>query len=237
MGRKSLGGFIVGSKLGVLKIAAKKSGLSFDEYMDRVNSGLKRCTKCNEWKNKTEFNKDQSRGDGLSAKCISCTYQRQMDGPTKRERRLYLQNGLAWCRDCKSWLNASEVKRGRCKKHWAEYARTRYSNDERFRLERLQHAKSHKRNIFPIPPDIQIELLEEFNGRCAYCLNPATTWDHIVSIAEGGNSTPGNVVPCCLSCNSSKKAQNLYEWLDKKDKRDLHPKLLDILSLAHCVPY
>lgn len=56
-------------------------------------------------------------------------------------------------------------------------------------------------------------ILEEFDGLCAYCDREATTWDHVVPIAEGGRTTPGNVVPACAPCNSSKGKRHVFAWL------------------------
>jgi 5-methylcytosine-specific restriction protein A len=45
-------------------------------------------------------------------------------------------------------------------------------------------------------------------GICHYCQNRFAphklTMDHIVPLARGGTTTPGNVVPACLSCNRQK---------------------------------
>ena len=41
----------MGSKTGVLKIAAKRIGLSFDEYLQKIENE-KRCTKCKTWEKK-----------------------------------------------------------------------------------------------------------------------------------------------------------------------------------------
>lgn len=45
-------------------------------------------------------------------------------------------------------------------------------------------------------------------GLCHYCgqkFSPRQlTMDHIVPLARGGTSTPGNVVPACRNCNRSK---------------------------------
>jgi 5-methylcytosine-specific restriction protein A len=53
--------------------------------------------------------------------------------------------------------------------------------------------------------------LEKRNsGRCYYCkgvFSPKDlTMDHIVPLARGGATTPGNVVAACLPCNRSKDA-------------------------------
>ena len=46
-------------------------------------------------------------------------------------------------------------------------------------------------------------------GVCHYCqkkfLPCNLTLDHVVPLARGGASTPGNMVPACKSCNQSKK--------------------------------
>jgi 5-methylcytosine-specific restriction endonuclease McrA len=37
--------------------------------------------------------------------------------------------------------------------------------------------------------------------------------DHIVPLAQGGKSTPGNVVPSCKVCNNLKRDMTAVEWL------------------------
>jgi hypothetical protein len=233
----------MGSKVGADKIAAKRLGLSYEEYLSKVNSGLKWCTLCKSWKPTSEFNKDISRSDGLACKCRSCNYvsksSRPRSGPSLPERRKMLSQGFKWCRYCKQWLPSVIItKNGICKTHAAEYARKRYSESEDVRLNRRQHSYSRKRNVYPIPAWVQRELLQKFSGKCAYCQQPATTWDHIVPVAKGGNSVPGNVVPCCQSCNSSKKDTDLFDWLDKNaDRLNPHPELPEMLALLHCALY
>ena len=58
-------------------------------------------------------------------------------------------------------------------------------------------------------------------GVCHYCRRriPARelTMDHVVSIARGGRSVRGNVVPCCKDCNSRKNHLLPSEWQDYLD--------------------
>lgn len=226
----------MGSKIGSMKVAAKRIGISYEKYIQLIDSGYKWCTKCRSWKSVKEFGRDSTRSDGLDAKCFSCRSTTK-SGPTKRERKIKLESNLSWCNKCQKWLPSEQIKGGQCKLHRAEYARLRYHNDYKHRLERKQHSHSRKRQLFPIPSYIQEEILAKFDGRCAYCFNAATTWDHVVPVSRGGNSTPGNIIPCCQSCNSSKKDRDLYEWIETKDINTLHPDLLDILALAECVRY
>lgn len=66
------------TKDGAIKAAAKKAGLSIEEFLARREAGLKKCTICKKWKSLDNFCIDRSRGDGLSAKCVDC---RTVDNP------------------------------------------------------------------------------------------------------------------------------------------------------------
>ena len=47
---------------------------------------------------------------------------------------------------------------------------------------------------------------------CTYCGRPADAWDHIFPSSRGGDDGPGNRVPACTSCNSSKGDDTPEEW-------------------------
>ena len=63
--------------------AAKRIGISVDEYLSHRVSGEKWCTACKAWHLEQEFGKDLTRGDGLSASCLSSRHVRKR---TKRTR-------------------------------------------------------------------------------------------------------------------------------------------------------
>lgn len=58
-----------------------------------------------------------------------------------------------------------------------------------------------------------------FDHRCCYCgvSVPNLTKDHIVPLKQGGKLNRENVVPCCGSCNSSKKDNDLIDWYQKQE--------------------
>lgn len=60
----------------------------------------------------------------------------------------------------------------------------------------------------------QVQNLKElFNNQCAYCeKNSLLTLDHFVPFSKGGPDCLGNLIPACLSCNSSKRDRNPEEW-------------------------
>ena len=54
-----------------------------------------------------------------------------------------------------------------------------------------------------------LNLLEEYNYRCAYCgvefeVENMPTRDHVIPISKGGDNTKDNIVPACRSCNCRK---------------------------------
>jgi 5-methylcytosine-specific restriction endonuclease McrA len=71
----------MGSRLGTQKVAAKRVGLTLEEYRDRVSAGLTRCWRCKFWKPYAAFCLDQSRSSGRAAWCNDCRRQ-----PAKQAR-------------------------------------------------------------------------------------------------------------------------------------------------------
>lgn len=61
-------------------------------------------------------------------------------------------------------------------------------------------------------------LLERYEGMCAYCqTNPAESRDHIIPISRKGTDYIENILPACLTCNKSRGAKPLLDWLREKD--------------------
>lgn len=61
------------------------------------------------------------------------------------------------------------------------------------------------------------ELLEAYDGRCAYCGDEATQKDHVHPIARDGSDDIGNIAPACGPCNMSKGVLTLDEWRGRDD--------------------
>lgn len=62
------------------------------------------------------------------------------------------------------------------------------------------------------------------SGLCHYCQKKFSfkelTMDHIVPLARGGTTTPGNVVPCCAECNKKKNVETPVDTLLSERKHD-----------------
>jgi hypothetical protein len=57
------------------------------------------------------------------------------------------------------------------------------------------------------------QIKSYFNNKCCYCGKEAKlTQDHFIPLSKDGEYTHNNIVPCCLSCNSSKNEKDFFEW-------------------------
>jgi 5-methylcytosine-specific restriction endonuclease McrA len=54
---------------------------------------------------------------------------------------------------------------------------------------------------------IRLAILARDERTCAWCGGEANTVDHLLARAEGGTNEPGNLVACCVTCNSRRGAQ------------------------------
>jgi 5-methylcytosine-specific restriction endonuclease McrA len=82
-------------------------------------------------------------------------------------------------------------------------------------LRRLKRVRRKELGVIDLTTQEWLEVLECFDYCCAYCFQSGVglTQDHVVPISKGGNHTKSNVVPACVTCNSSKHARDLNSWL------------------------
>lgn len=206
----------MGSKLGVAKIAAARLGISFFDYCMIRAAGFKHCMECREWRPESRFSIDALRGDDRKATCMYC--ESTSKGPIRYERERRRIVGEGWCRKCKEWFtDKSAARYGICQKCVNRDRRERYAADPEFKSHLQSIVYQRKRNVDSVPAHAAAFYLELFEGRCAYCDKAqATTWDHITAVSRGGKTTPGNIVPACHSCNSSKGNKDVHEWIAEK---------------------
>lgn len=77
-----------------------------------------------------------------------------------------------------------------------------------------------------------------FNGKCCYCGNYAKmTKDHVKPLNTGGTLTVDNVIPCCKSCNSSKKDNEMLSWYQAQPFYDKYrvQKIFDYIEFVNCM--
>ncbi len=67
-----------------------------------------------------------------------------------------------------------------------------------------------------IPSHIRAAVWNKTGGNCWYCKKPTTPYDdfqvdHVIPVSKGGVNRIDNLVPCCKSCNSTKRASTGFE--------------------------
>lgn len=227
------------TKAGALKVAAQRVGLSALEYSQKCADGLKRCTECKSWQKTAKFGLDKSRFDGLTSRCSVCKGKRastakrnfgRLSSPGKKERKQKLAQGEEWCRGCRNWFEVGHnaLNKGACRntincerKDWYQRSNA---------LKNYQYMR--KRKVGTLTKKQETELMEIFDGKCVYCqVAVASTFDHVVPVTKGGKTDFFNMVPACVSCNSSKYNRHVDVWLRQK-KWKMSPLLLKHLELG-----
>lgn len=58
-----------------------------------------------------------------------------------------------------------------------------------------------------------------FDNKCAYCgaSSDVLSQDHFIPLSKGGSYTKDNIIPACISCNSSKSDTDFKEWFTKQE--------------------
>lgn len=114
----------------------------------------------------------------------------------------------------KTWRVTSESREDRR----ARGERHRQGNLQKFAdKERIRRAKKRANGGSYRVTDWR-RLVNRFGGLCAYCRHSkATTADHVIPLNRGGSNYIGNILPACVSCNSSKQDKLLIEWRVKRD--------------------
>lgn len=97
------------------------------------------------------------------------------------------------------------------------YKRTyKKENREYFRM----HNNKRKALKKKLPNTLSAEQWEmiknDFNNKCAYCGQALPlAQEHFIPLSKGGEFTINNIIPACVSCNSSKWNNDFFEWYPK----------------------
>ena len=73
---------------GAIKVAAKRIGISTEEYRAHIYAGQKFCITCRYWHPRNEFSMDASRSDGLHPSCRASRNRRARQQYEPRDRDL-----------------------------------------------------------------------------------------------------------------------------------------------------
>ncbi len=192
----------------------------------------RRCSKCLQWKEPSEFHRDRTKLSGLKSQCKDCQNRYKLQYRTRRRaqryarlRRIYMQ---LWMRKASRRVRLDRTPGFR---RWCQKSQTRRQAYLSSYLRRwhVQHREASRvwYQDSPEIPTVQRQarrasaarvavnaldsmewkwLLDLFGHRCAYCGQPSDylTPDHVVPLSRGGRNVLSNIVPACRACNSRK---------------------------------
>lgn len=112
---------------------------------------------------------------------------------------------------------AERARYRRCRERvLAKVARYRQRHPDRVRTRNINQ-KAKRRNVPGRHTTAEwTAVLSSYHGLCVYCYGAATTRDHVVAIAAGGDNTIGNLAPACMTCNASKGDEPLVKWMVRR---------------------
>jgi hypothetical protein len=60
-------------------------------------------------------------------------------------------------------------------------------------------------------------IYEDWDYKCGYCGDKATSLDHIIPRFKSGSSNRNNLIPCCRRCNTNKASSPMETWYKQQD--------------------
>ena len=160
-------------------------------YSVKPKTGYKICGLCGgEFPATLEyFRKKQSGKNGLTGRCRKCLGD--------INKKYYEDNKEAFSRKVNEWKlknrdKVKEISKG-------------YQQRRRSKMKKIQYSLSVKE---------WQQIKDFFNHCCAYCGKPSKrlTQEHFIPVSRHGEYTKHNIIPACLSCNSSKNNKSFEEW-------------------------
>jgi 5-methylcytosine-specific restriction endonuclease McrA len=200
-----------------------KSTRRFD--MDSIT---KKCAKCGEWKNKSDFYKNKARKSGLSEQCKACVLDRQTIY-AEQHREQERQRAQKWREDNpeknlemkRKYRNAHLEDERQRTRNWVQINLDRvkelnkrwYKEHQEWVIEKHHRRRAREKNGGNFTADEWREVKEKYNHTCLRCgkMEPEIklTPDHVLPLSKGGLNVIENIQPLCFSCNSSKRAKHI----------------------------
>lgn len=177
----------------------------------------KQCNKCGISKPLTEFSHVSKNKDGFHNSCKIC-YAEYMKIWSRKNSEKVNARALAYHHKNKKalnekrrirWHKSDKSKNAEISKKW------KAANPEQNKLLKLR-GNQKRRARLAVVDNYWIsskEIRAILKLPCFYCgVSNKITLDHVVPISRGGSNGIGNIVPACITCNTTKKDRFIMEW-------------------------
>jgi 5-methylcytosine-specific restriction endonuclease McrA len=203
---------------------------------------LKRCSKCGEFKEICQFNKQQNGKYGVGSECKECRkiyrhehYLKNKEKTKEQVIKYRLEHPVWYKRMQKEYRNSENGRiniKSSHDKYWhsergievRKQKNKRYNASEKGKIRDAN--KHHKRRVQKqmtqlserISLDQWTHIIKLQNNKCAMCGRKFSddlkpTMDHIVPLSKGGMHNSVNIQALCNSCNSAKCASLSKEYI------------------------
>lgn len=176
---------------------------------------MKKCPGCEDDKPESAFAVDKTRRSGLQSYCRVCVSERRKPATKKKLRAMrvhYHANvdvSRARVRDSYIRNQAKRIERMRAWRkanpelHRAAVAAWRKAHSEEVRVMNQNRRAREANAPGSYTLDEWLEVVQKYDGRCAYCgRRKKLTVHHVQPISKGGTNFAANLVPACINCNS-----------------------------------
>lgn len=167
------------------------------ERQDRINNPKKYAVYSKKYYNKI---KDTEEYKSKQKKWWESYYNRHQDKLVKKQRERYKNDPKKYIKITKEYQSTPKgqlsVKRNNHKRRERERNSLNWFTEKDW-----------------------IRCIEHFNNECCYCgaVVDKPTMEHFIPLSKGGEFSPKNILPACLSCNSSKHVNSFEEWYPRQD--------------------
>ncbi len=190
-----------------------------------MNSITKKCTKCGETKEFSEFNKAKLGKDGLRSICRKCHnsdnkkwIKENRDKNNKAKRTYYYKHIKKVLAAAKDYIFRNKEFVSKKRREYNQNNRgkrleteRKYINEHPGYVTKKRHNRRarEKNSEGKITAKQWQDLCSFYGNQCLCCGRKEIklTLDHVVPLKLGGKNIISNVQPLCLSCNSRKGAR------------------------------
>lgn len=150
-----------------------------------------------------------------------CYYESHKELAKKQRRLRYIANKERSAEQSYRWREQHPERSREIQRRWARRnpdkkreATLRWRKEHPGKVREQWRRRAARKAGAMIEPVDEAFIYERGRYACVYCSGPLNlTLDHVAPLSKGGEHKYDNLVVACRSCNCSKGAKDVFEWL------------------------